>query len=99
MYVVNRYTNDDDHIYYGPTCMNKAENLALKKSEIIGIAAGCGGGVVVILFIVFFVLLKRKRTKEAKGKDRYNDLYTTKVSPTHNILNILRICGLKSQRF
>jgi hypothetical protein len=62
-----RCTKDNDYIYYGPSCIQKAEKFDLHKNDIIGLAAGCGGGVVVILLVVIIVLLMKKTRK---GKER-----------------------------
>jgi hypothetical protein len=63
MNINSRCTKDNDYIYYGPSCIQKAEKFALHKNDIIGLAAGCGGGVVVILLVAIIVLFKKKTRK------------------------------------
>ena len=63
---------DDNYVYGGEYCEQKAEKLALSSTTIIAIACGTGGGLVVILVIALFVTCLR-RHPTAGGKDRGKD--------------------------
>ena len=63
---------DNNYVYGGEYCEQKAEKLTLSSTTIIAIACGTGGGLVVILVIALFVSCLRRRPGAGgkhKGKD------------------------------
>lgn len=82
MTVPFRCPTDEQYVYGGEKCEEKAEKLKMSSDKIIAIAAGLGGGLVFVLTVALVVTCFRRRRRGHGHKLHEDDAKSEYVTCT-----------------